>query len=177
MTFDWSDIFGIQTPPLEMIVRGTAMYWFLFALLRLAGRRDIGSLGMADLLVLVLVADAAGNAMSSNSDSTTDGMIVVATLIFWSVAVDRIGYFFPWTRRILEPDRVLLVRDGVIQKRGLRHEYITVDELLAELRIKGVDDVRDVRCAYMESDGEISVVRRNPDRNGQPGRRRGGPNG
>src|SRR3546814_5478609 len=67
-----------RSPPLELIVRGSAMYWFILILLRMAGRRDVGSLGVADMLVLVLIADAAQNGMAGQYQSITDGAILVA---------------------------------------------------------------------------------------------------
>jgi len=78
-------------------------------------------------------------------------------------------YFFPSLRRLLEPDRVCLVRDGCLQRRGMRSEYITRGELMEELRLKGIDDLAQVRRAYMESTGEISVIRQDAPR-GPPGR-------
>lgn len=159
MDIDWAQLFKVDGYPVEMFIRGTVMYWFIFVLLRVAGRRDIGSLGVADLLVFMLIADAAGNAMGGEASSLPSGMVVVATMVFWTVLVDRIAYFFPASRRWLEAEKVLLVRDGVLQRRGMRREYITDDELMSELRLQGVDDLQEVRLAYMESDGKISVLK------------------
>lgn len=158
MNIDWNEIFVFNISPLEMMVRGTITYWFIFILLRLAGRRDAGSLGMADLLVLVLIGDAAGNAMAGESASVMDGMMVVATLIFWSVAVDRLGYFFPRLRKLLEPSQVCLVKNGVLQRRGMRREYITLAELMESVRLAGLERLDQVKWAYMESNGEISII-------------------
>lgn len=153
------NIFSLQSSPIEMFIRGTVVYCVLFVLLRLAGRRDLGSLGMADLLVLLLVADAAGNAMSGDSTSTTDGLIAVSAIVFWSVVIDRVDYYFPGTRRWLSPRRVCLIRDGCLQRRGMRREYITQDELLTELHRVGLERFDQVKRAYMESDGEISIIK------------------
>ncbi len=144
----------------EMLIRGTVVYWALFLLLRLAGRRDVGSLGVADLLVLLLVADAAGTAMTGDSSSITDGLVVVATIVGWSIVVDRLGYYFPPLRRVLEPSRVLLVADGRINRRGMQQEMLTRGELYQHLRLKGIDDICEVKRMYIESNGEISVLRK-----------------
>ncbi|HAP26906.1 MAG TPA: DUF421 domain-containing protein [Achromobacter sp.] len=157
---DWSTMFSFSLSPLEIFIRGTIVYWFIFVLLRLAGRRDVGSLGVADMLVLVLIADAAQNAMAGEYKSILDGMVLISTIIGWTVLVDRVGYFFKPLGRLLESDRVCLVRDGVIAKRALRREYLTEDELMSQLRLKGVLEVSEVRRAYMEPDGDISVIKR-----------------
>lgn len=160
MTINWMALFAPGSPPLEMFVRGTVIYAFIFVVLRMAGRRDTGSVGVADLLMLMLIADAAGNAMAGDSSSVLDGMIVVATIIFWSVLVDRVAYWCPGTRRWLQADRVCLVHDGQLQRRGMRREYLTPEELMSELRLQGVENVAQVKRAYMEPSGDISVIKK-----------------
>lgn len=159
MTIDWTTLFAPGSPPLEMFVRGTVIYAFIFVVLRMAGRRDTGSVGVADLLMLMLIADAAGNAMSGDSSSVLDGMVVVATIIFWTVLLDRLAFWFPSLRRWLQADRVCLVRDGNIQRRGMRREYLTHEELMSELRLQGIEHLSQVKHAYMESNGHISVIK------------------
>jgi uncharacterized membrane protein YcaP (DUF421 family) len=146
--------------PLEMVVRGTAMYWFLFALFRFVIRRRLGSVGMADLLVLVILSDAAQNAMSGEYTTIGDGAILVATLIGWTVVNDWLSYRFPLAERLLEPPPLLLVRDGRLLRRNLRAELMTETELLSKLREQGVGELADVARAYMESSGQLSVIRR-----------------
>ncbi|WP_241070167.1 DUF421 domain-containing protein [Achromobacter insuavis] len=153
-----SEIFELQAGFTEMFIRGTTMYWVLYALLRVSGRRDLGSLGVADMLVLVLVADAAGNAMSGDSYSLGDGIIVVTTIVGWSFFLDRVSYYVPPLRRVLEPKRVCLVRDGQLIVSGLRREHITRGELMEQLRLKGVNRLSRVKRAYLESTGEFSVI-------------------
>lgn len=160
MDVNWSDLFRLTVPPLELIVRGTAMYWFILILLRVAGRRDIGSLGVADMLVLVMIADAAQNGMAGDYRSITDGAILVSVIVGWVALIDRLMYFVPALARLLEPHKVCLVRDGQLQKRCMRREYITQEELMSELRQNGCDDLADVRRAYIEPDGSISVLKR-----------------
>ncbi len=158
MDVEWSSLFELTIPPLEIIVRGTLVYWFIFVLLRIAGRRDLGSIGISSILLLVLIADAAQNAMAADYKSVSEGMILITTLVFWSVLVDRISYFIPASRPLLAPDRICLVKNGVMQKRGMRKEHVTEDELMSELRLKGIDDIAKVRRAYIEEAGDISVL-------------------
>jgi len=162
------DLFSLDAGVLEMFTRGSVIYWLLFVLLRFAGRRDVGSLGVADLLVLVLVADAAGNAMSGDSTSLGDGMVIVTTIVGWSVVIDRIGYYVPFTRKFLEPSRVLLIKDGKINHHGMRKEHFTRGELMEQLRIHGIERIGDVKRMYIESNGQVSVIKMsNPDKTGE----------
>lgn len=159
MSVQWDELFVFAVSPWELMVRGSLMYWFIFILLRLAGRRDFGSIGSADVLLVVLIADAGQNAMSAEYKSVAEGMVLVGTLILWSVIVDRASYFWPPIDRLLDPGRICLVKDGIMQRRGMRREYVTRDELMSELRQQGIDDLAEVRRAYMESQGNISVLK------------------
>lgn len=157
------DIFALDLGIIEMMLRGTAVYWTILVLLRIAGRREMGSLGTADLLVLVLVADAAGDALTGGSASVTDGLVVVATIVAWSVLLDRAAYYSPFVHRLLEPERVCLVKDGRILRAGLRSEHIGRSELMEQLRLKGIESIDDVKRAYIEANGQLSVIKAGED--------------
>jgi uncharacterized membrane protein YcaP (DUF421 family) len=160
---DLRSIFALTVHPGELILRGTAIYWFLFLLLRFVLRRDIGSIGIADVLLLVLLADAAQNAMAGGYESVTDGWILVATIGGWNWLLDLAGYRFPLLRRFLEPRPLPLVRNGKLMHRNLRHEMISRDELMAKLREHGLERLDQVKLATMESDGEISIIKNEGD--------------
>jgi uncharacterized membrane protein YcaP (DUF421 family) len=160
MSLDWRELFGLSVSPLELLVRGTAMYFFLFLLFRVVIKRRVGSIGMADMLVLVIVADAAQNAMAGEYRSITDGFILVGTIIGWNYVFDWANYRFAWLQRWLEPDPLLLVRDGRLLRRHLRLERVTEKELEAKLREHGVTDLAEVHKAYMEPDGQVTVIKR-----------------
>ena len=160
MTVDWAGLFGLSVPPLELIVRGSAMYLFLFLMFRVVVRRRIGAVGMADILVLVIVADAAQNAMAGEYKSVTDGAILVGTILAWDMLIDWANWRFPALRGWLEAPPLLLVRNGRVIHRNLRHEFVTEDELESKLRQQGVKDVSEVAEARMESDGEVSVIKK-----------------
>ena len=160
MSLDWGEIFGISVSPLELIIRGTAMYLFLFLLFRVVVRRRVGAIGMADILILVIIADAAQNAMSGEYKSFTEGAILVGTILFWNLVIDWLNFRVPALRDWLEPPPMLLIRDGHLIHRNLRHEFVTEDELKSKLREKGVRDYSEVAEAHMESDGNVSVIKR-----------------
>nr|WP_238344204.1 YetF domain-containing protein [Ramlibacter lithotrophicus] len=145
---------------MELVVRGTVMYWFLFLLFRFVLRRDVGSIGIADVLLLVLIADAAQNAMAGSYESITEGCLLVATIAGWNWLVDFATWRFASLRRVLEPQPLPLVRDGRLLRRNMRREFITVEELMSQLREHGLDSLEQVKAATMENDGQISVIRR-----------------
>jgi uncharacterized membrane protein YcaP (DUF421 family) len=145
--------------PLELLVRGTAMYWFLYLLFRCVIRRRV-AVGMSDMLLLVIIADAAQNAMSGEYKSVTDGCILVATIVGWNVLVDWLAYRYAWLRRILEAPMVVLVRNGRMQRNAMKEQLMSVDELRAKLRDAGIEAVSDVKLATFEANGDFTVIRR-----------------
>ena len=157
---DWSEVFGLQVSPLELVVRGTAMYLFLFALFRVVIKRRVGSVGMADILILVIVADAAQNGMSGEYRSVTEAFILVGTIIAWNMLIDWLTYAFPALQKVLEPPPLLLIDDGRVLWRHLRHEFVSEEELKTKLREHGVTDPREVAKAYMEPDGQVTVLKK-----------------
>lgn len=159
-------LFGLTLDPVEIVVRGTAVYWFLFLLFRFVMRRDVGAIAIADVLLLVMIADASQNAMAGDSSSIGDGCLLVATIAGWNYLLDWSSYRLPWVRRFVEPKPLLLIRDGRLLRANMRRELITVDELESRMREKGVSHFGAVRAAYLENDGEISLML-NEDRTGE----------
>lgn len=155
---DWGEVLLPSVPLLELVVRGTLLYLGLFVLLRFVLKREAGTMSITDLLLIVLLADAAQNAMAGEYRSVSDGMALVGTLVFWNYALDWLAFRFPRVRDFVRPPELQLVRDGQILRRNMRRELITEEELRSQLREQGVDDVAKVKAAYIEGDGRFSVV-------------------
>lgn len=155
---DWRDMFIPTGSLLELVIRGSLMYLLILAGFRVF-RRDAGSLSVSDLLVVVLIADAAQNGMAGQYSSITEGAVVVATIFAWNYVLDWSSYHSRFVYWLLNPPPLPLVRNGRIQHRNLRAELITRDDLLQQLREQGVDDVARVKQCFLESDGRLSVIR------------------
>jgi uncharacterized membrane protein YcaP (DUF421 family) len=159
--FDPHALLKALTPTLpapEIIMRGTIVFLVLYFLLRLLPRRETGGAGTADILVIVLIADAAQNAMAGSYTSVPDGLLLVGTIVFWSWSLDWASYHVPFMKRLISPASLVLIRDGRILRKNMAKELITEDELWSQLRLHGVDELSHVREARIESDGSVSVV-------------------
>lgn len=156
----WHDIFIPGNSLLEMVVRGTIMYLLVFVLLRLMLKRQIGGIGPSDVVVIVLLAEVAGPAFTADYKSITEGAVLVVTLLFWTYAVEWLGHRFPAIERLIREPKVKLIANGRMLRRNMRAELITADELMAQLREKGLEDCKNVAAAYMEADGRISVIKK-----------------
>ena len=157
---DWGELFGLSVPALELVIRGSAIYWFLFFIFRFILRREIGSIGITDVLFVVIIADAAQNAMAGEYKSITDGFILIATIAAWNVLLDWLNFKFPTLRSVIEARPLLLVHNGSLVVHNLSKELLTQEEVLAKLRGQGVENLEDVKAAYLENDGTVSVIKR-----------------
>jgi uncharacterized membrane protein YcaP (DUF421 family) len=154
---DWRSMFVPTESVLEVVIRGTIMYLGMFALLRIF-RRQSGSIGIADLLVIVVIADAAQNGMAGDSKSITEAMLLISTIVLWDWLFDWLGFRSTFFSRLLAPAELLLVKNGKIITKNLEQEMITEDELMSQLRLMGIDDVKDVKKCFLESNGHFSVL-------------------
>jgi len=160
MTVDWNAVFVPSLGLIEVFVRGTIMYLALFAILRFIARRQAGQFGPADLLVIVLIADAAQNGLGKDYGSVTEGIALVLTIVFWEYVIDWLAWRFPKLRPILTAPSLKLIGNGRFVEGALRAEMLTRDELMGQLREKEIEEVSEVRLALLEGDGRISVLKR-----------------
>jgi uncharacterized membrane protein YcaP (DUF421 family) len=157
---DWDALLHFTVSPWELALRGTAIYWFLFLAFRVVLRRDLGSIAISDMLLVMLVADAAQNAMAAEYRSLPEGIVLVSTILGWNLLLDWTASRSAFMHRLLVPRTVMLVRDGVILRNNLRREFLSEEELAQKLREHEVEDVSQVKAAYIESDGTVSVLKR-----------------
>lgn len=169
---EWIKLFRLDTPLLEIFVRGTLMYLGIFVLMRTILRREAGMVSVPDILLIVLLADAAQNGLAGDYQSIPDGLLLVGVLIFWNFALDRLAFAFRVVERFVHPPPLPLVLNGKLLRANLRREWISHEELWSHLRANGVEDLSQVKAAYIEADGTITVTRRGADTDRRtPGRR------
>ena len=160
MNFDPAEVFKLTLPILELVVRGSVMFWFLALVFRVVLRRDVGSMGVTDFLFVVLLGDAAQNGMIGDATSTTDCIVLISTLVFWNVLIDWTTSRFPFVERLFSGQRLCLVKNGRRNRRNMRREFISDEELMSKVREQGLEDLSRVKLMFLEPDGEISLIRR-----------------
>lgn len=154
---DWAKLFVPTLPLMEVFIRGSLIYLVLFFVMRVLPRREVGGLGAADVLVIVIIADAVQNGMSGKYESITEGLLLAGTIFGWATLIDWLDYRFP-SLHLAEGPPLLVVRKGRLVRRNMRHEQVTEDEVMAQLRQHGYESLEDVAAAYIEGDGQFSVI-------------------
>jgi uncharacterized membrane protein YcaP (DUF421 family) len=121
---EWNKLFVFTISPLELFIRGSIIYLFILVLMRVL-RREPGTVGIADLLMVVLIADASQNAMAGEYRSVSDGLTLVLTIVFWNYALDWLTLRSKTVEKFTYPPPVPLFRDQRIDHRNMRKEFVT----------------------------------------------------
>lgn len=154
----WSDLFVVETPVLELIVRGTILYFTILVLMRFMPRRTGGELATMDLIFLLLIAEAASNAFGEYT-SISEGLVLVLVLMGWNFIVNAASYRFRFIEKLVSSPPIQVIRDGRMLRRNMRREFLTEEELMSSLRLQSIASVDEVKAAYIEGEGALTVVR------------------
>lgn len=155
---DWQPVMAPDLSLVESFVRGTVIYFAVFMIMRGTLRRTAGELTMLDFIFVLLVANGAADSMVGGSISIANGLALILTIVFWNYALNTLSWYLPALQRWTMPPPLQVVRDGNLIRRNMRKEFLTEDELMAKLREDGIEHVSDVKAAYIEGDGNVSII-------------------
>ncbi|HKC10220.1 MAG TPA: YetF domain-containing protein [Candidatus Dormibacteraeota bacterium] len=146
----------------EKLLRSVAVYTFLLIAFRLCGKRQLGQLSAFDLVVLLIISNVVQNAVIGNDNSLGGGLIGATTILLLNLLVAYVTFRFRRADRVIEHSPTVLVRHGRILRDNLRRERLGPRDLRAALRHHGVVSIRDIRYAFLEEDGHVSVITGRP---------------
>lgn len=152
----WADLFQIQIPALEKVLRTVGVYAGMAILLRLAGKRDLAELNTFDLVVMLLLSNVVQNSIIGNDNSLVGGLLGAAVLLAVNGIIVRLAVRYAWLAHLFEGRPADLVVDGKVvgnlRRLGLRHGDVAV-----ALRRQGAGDLHEVKRATLEPGGSIVV--------------------
>jgi uncharacterized membrane protein YcaP (DUF421 family) len=152
------DLFHLQVPWQEKILRALIVYVFLLLALRLFGRRELGQFTAFDLVVLLTLSNILQNAMIGSDNSLLGGVIGAAVLLSANFTLAYAVFRSASFQRLVTGRPRVLIRDGTIQRKALDEQRLTEQDLLAAVRSQGIEDFSGVRLAISEPNGTISVI-------------------
>ena len=151
-------VFDLSIPLWELVLRTAVVYITVLGLLRLAGKRELGQMTPADLVVILIIANAVQNSMNGGDVSLIGGLVSAATLVGGNLLVGRFGRYLPIIGRLIVEEPTLLVQDGKPIVENLKHEHVDVAEVEMAAREHGISDLDEVAAAVLEIDGSISII-------------------
>jgi uncharacterized membrane protein YcaP (DUF421 family) len=164
----WHDLFALQVGVGEKVLRALLVYLFLVAALRIVGKRELGQANTLDLVVLLLVANAVQNGIIGNDDTVTGAVIGAVTLFAVNESLSRAAYAVPVISRVLDGEPVPLIVAGQPVRKALRRAGISLSELRAIARRQGFADLGEVHTAILETNGVVTMFRRDEPRRYHP---------
>lgn len=143
---------------MDVVLRATFVYFLILLMTRAVGRRELSSLEPFDMILLVVIGDMVQQGVTQSDYSLTGVVLVVATFSVLTVFTAWLSFRFRRVRPVLEGDPVVLIADGDVIERNLRHQRMTFEELKTEARLNSIGSLDDVRYAVLESNGRVSFL-------------------
>jgi uncharacterized membrane protein YcaP (DUF421 family) len=143
---------------MDLVIRATIVFFFVFLVCRVVGKRELGSLEPFDLILLIVIGDLVQQGVTQNDYSVTGALLVISTIALLTVLVSYVNWRVKPLRSPLEGEPIVIVQDGEPIERNLRRERMTIEEVLAEARQQEHDSLEDIRWAVLETDGRISFI-------------------
>jgi uncharacterized membrane protein YcaP (DUF421 family) len=143
---------------MDIALRATVLFLFIFLLTRVIGRRELSSLQPFDLILLIVLGDTIQQGLTQDDYSVTGSVIAVGAIAGLQVLTSWGAFRFPWLRRVLDGHPIVLVEDGHVIEKNLRRERLTMDDLTQQARASQVGSLEDVRWAIFEPSGSISFI-------------------
>lgn len=153
------EMFDMDLPWWEFVVRGALVYLALLLMVRLSGRRTVSQLTPFDLLVVMLLSEAVSNGLSGGDDSVAGGLIIAATLIVLNAGLGALAASSDRMEKLLQGESVLIGRDGQFFDKTLHRNRVGPADV--EQALRAADCARDeMQCAFLEADGSITIMKR-----------------
>ena len=145
---------------MDIVLRAAAAYVFIIFMLRIIGRRELGTLAPSDIVLLVVMGDLIQNGVTQSDDSVTGVFLAVSTFAMLTVAMSFLTFKSRRASRFVEGEPLILVQDGRPVERNLRAERLNLDDLAEEARSNGIESLEDVKWCVLETGGTISFVKK-----------------
>lgn len=148
---------------MDIVIRATVLFFLVFGLLRLTGKRELSQFTPFDLVLLVVIGDLIQQGVTHNDFSMTGALIAIATFGFWSVTLGWLSYRSRRAESLLDGEPTVVIRDGELLEKNLRRDRLTRREVEAEMRLAGISRLEEVQWAVLEAHGKISFIARTPE--------------
>jgi uncharacterized membrane protein YcaP (DUF421 family) len=146
---------------MDSVVRGAAVYMLLLLIFRLAGRRTLAQMTSFDFVLLLIISEAAQNAMIGDDYSVTNGALVVLTLVGLDVLLSQVKRWWPAAERWLDGKPTIIVEEGRPKIDIMNNARVDERDVLAAAReTQGLERMDQIKFAVLETSGGISIIPR-----------------
>ena len=143
---------------LMTIVRSIGLYVIMLVVIRLLGKKTIGNFTAFDLLVALMLGEVVDEVIYGDV-SFIEGTVAIVVIAVAKYFTSYLSYSSPKLAKILEGTPTILVKEGQLNDKGMKSELMSEGEVHAALRLREIEDMREVKLATLEVDGEVSVIK------------------
>jgi uncharacterized membrane protein YcaP (DUF421 family) len=143
---------------MDLAVRTVVVFFFVFLLMRIVGRRELSSLEPFDLILLIVLGDAVQQALTQDDYSVTGAFIVVSTIALLQVLLSYLNFRVPRLRPLLDGEPIVIVQDGRVIEQNARRERLTLDDIAEAARVQQIVSLDEVQWAVLETSGQLSFI-------------------
>jgi len=143
----------------EIVIRATVVFLFLWAILRALGKRELAEMSAFELVLLIVMGDLVQQGITEEDMSVFGSVLAVGTLAIWVLVLSYLSFRSKQARGLIEGAPTVVVRDGHVFEEELAIERIPVEDLRGAARLSGIADLGHVKVALLEPDGRFSFIR------------------
>jgi uncharacterized membrane protein YcaP (DUF421 family) len=145
---------------MDVVLRSIIVFLFIWALMRIVGRRELSSMEPFDLIIIIVIGDLVQQAATQQDMSVTGAILSAGTIGLMTVLFSWFSWRFPRTRPVLDGKPIVIVEDGKPLLDNMRRERVTIEELAAQARLKGIESLDSVKWAVLETGGQVSFIQK-----------------
>jgi uncharacterized membrane protein YcaP (DUF421 family) len=143
---------------MDLALRTVVVFFFIFVLMRIVGRRELSSLEPFDLILLVVLGDSIQQALTQDDYSVTGAFIVVSTIALLQVFLSYLNFRVPRLRPLIDGEPIVIVQDGQVIEGNARRERLTPEDIAEAARLQQIASLEDVQWAVLETSGEFTFI-------------------
>jgi uncharacterized membrane protein YcaP (DUF421 family) len=143
---------------MDLVLRAIFLYFFVFAITRVIGRRELSQLAPFDIILLIVAGDAIQQGLTQDDYSLTGAVLVVGTFAILQLFTSYASFKIVRLRPLLEGEPIVIIQDGKVLDRNLRRERLTKEEIEEEARQQQISSLDQVQWAVLENSGKISFL-------------------
>ena len=144
---------------MEFVLRAAAVYFGILIIMRMSGKRTLAEVTTFDFVLLVLIAEATGQALVGDDFSVTSALLVITTLVALDVLLGRLSFQFPFVDRLIDGVPMVVVANGAPVRDRLNKLHISEEDVLSEARrMQGLERMDQIKYAVLEKSGGISII-------------------
>ena len=143
----------------DTIFRTMFFYFFIVFAYRIMGKREVGQLGIIDLIVSILIAELVALSIEKTNQSIWLAIAPIAVLVVLEIVLGYLSVKLRIVNKVFGGKPTVIINDGKIVYKNLVSQRYSIDDLLLELRKNGISSIEEVEYALLETNGELSIFK------------------